>query len=50
MSIYYCLRGGHYHFRVFMNGGKCGDLCCRQEELQQFKMAFSSHTNWVEEP
>lgn len=42
MNIYYCLKGGHYHFRVFMNGAKCGDLCCRESEFKQFQAAFSN--------
>lgn len=49
MNIYYQLLGGHYHFRVFMNGAKCGDLCCRQEEFAQFQAAFSTAVNWIPE-
>lgn len=26
---------GHTHVRVFMNGGKCGDLCFRNEEFEE---------------
>jgi hypothetical protein len=33
MKWYYQVRGGHTHVRVFMNGGKCGDLCFRNEEF-----------------
>lgn len=37
MRWYYRIRGGHTHVRVFMNGGKCGDLCFRNEEFAQIK-------------
>jgi hypothetical protein len=39
MRWYYEQAGGHTHVRVFMNGGKCGDLCFRNEEF-----AFLHHT------
>lgn len=35
MKWYYTVRGGHTHVRVFMNGGKCGDLCFRNEEFRE---------------
>lgn len=35
MNWRYQIRGGHVHVRVFMNGGKCGDLCFRVEEFQE---------------
>lgn len=34
MKWYYKVLGGHTHVRVFMNGGKCGDLVFRNEEFQ----------------
>ncbi len=34
MNWYYEILGGHTHVRVFMNGGKCGDLCFRNEEFE----------------
>lgn len=34
MKWYFQVRGGHTHVRVFMNGGKCGDLCFRNDEFQ----------------
>jgi len=34
MKWYYKTLGGHTHVRVFMNGGKCGDLCFRNEEFE----------------
>lgn len=37
MKWYYQIQGGHTHVRVFMNGGKCGDLCFRNEEFAQIK-------------
>lgn len=36
MNWYYKVLGGHTQVRVFMNGGKCGDLCFRNEEFKQF--------------
>lgn len=32
---YYKELGGHTHVRVFMNGGKCGDLVFRNEEFSR---------------
>lgn len=50
MNIYWKLLGGHYHCRVFMNGAKCGDLCCRKEEWKEFRAAFSiNEVRWQEE-
>lgn len=37
MNWYYSIRGAHTHVRVFMNGGKCGDLCFRNEEFGEIK-------------
>jgi hypothetical protein len=37
MKWYYKVMGGHTHVRVFMNGGKCGDLCFRNEEFEQVR-------------
>lgn len=37
MKWYYTVLGGHTHVRVFMNGGKCGDLCFRNEEFQEIQ-------------
>lgn len=34
MKWYYKIMGGHTHVRVFMNGGKCGDLCFRNDEFK----------------
>ncbi len=34
MKWYWKVSGGHTHVRVFMNGGKCGDLCFRNEEFE----------------
>ena len=33
ISIYFKVLGGHTHVRMFMNGGKCGDLVFRNEEF-----------------
>jgi hypothetical protein len=35
MKWYWHRAGGHTHVRVFMNGGKCGDLCFRNEEFDE---------------
>lgn len=37
MKWYYHIAGGHTHVRVFMNGGKCGDLCFRNDEFEQVR-------------
>lgn len=37
MNWYYKVLGGHTHVRVFMNGGKCGDLVFRNEEWEQVR-------------
>lgn len=34
MKWYWHIAGGHTHVRVFMNGGKCGDLCFLNEEFK----------------
>lgn len=43
MKWYYKIAGGHTHIRVFMNGGKCGDLCLRNEEFEQVR----EHCPWI---
>lgn len=43
MKWYYTIAGGHTHVRVFMNGGKCGDLCFRNEEFTQVR----EHCPWI---
>lgn len=40
--------GGHVHVRVFMNGGKCGDLCFRDYEFEQIKTQLTS-VQFIEE-
>jgi hypothetical protein len=37
MTWYYTVRGGHTHVAVFLNGGKCGDLCFRNEEFEHIQ-------------
>lgn len=37
MKWYWYQAGCHVHVRVFMNGGKCGDLCFRVEEFEQIR-------------
>lgn len=43
MKWYFKIMGGHTHVRVFMNGGKCGDLCFRNEEFTEVK----EHCPWI---
>ena len=43
MKWYFSIAGGHTHVRVFMNGGKCGDLCFRNEEFEQVR----EHCPWI---
>lgn len=38
MKWYFRVAGGHTHVRVFMNGGKCGDLCFRNEEFKHLML------------
>jgi hypothetical protein len=49
MRWYYTIKGGHTHVRVFMNGGKCGDLCFRNEEFEQIQQhAYLLHSDkWL---
>jgi hypothetical protein len=47
MKWYYKIAGGHTHVRVFMNGGKCGDLCFRNEEFTQVMLRISS-IPWIQ--
>lgn len=42
MRWYYKVQGGHTHVRVFMNGGKCGDLVFRNEEFNWFKLVVEN--------
>ena len=41
MKWYYKVMGGHTHVRVFMNGGKCGDLCFRNEEFDRIREHYA---------
>lgn len=43
MKWYYKILGGHTHVRVFMNGGKCGDLCFRNEEFNSLLGYIVTH-------
>lgn len=49
MNWYYIILGGHTHVRVFMNGGKCGDLCFRNDEFQQIKCCVEMQTPVIHE-
>jgi hypothetical protein len=40
MKWYFQIRGGYTHVRVFMNGGKCGDLFFLNEEFQQVRQSI----------
>ncbi len=44
MNWYYTILGGHTHVRVFMNGGKCGDLVFRNDEFQDLMRRESDIT------
>lgn len=37
MHWYWQEAGGHTHVRVFMNGGKAGDLCFTNGEFKQIR-------------
>jgi hypothetical protein len=45
MKWYYTLEGSHVRVRVFMNRGKCGDLCFRLEEFEQITQFDLRHLN-----
>lgn len=49
MRVYYKLLGGHYHCRVFMNGGLCGTLVSRESEWMDFKTSFGWTVEFVED-
>ena len=49
MKWYYKIAGGHTHVRVFMNGGKCGDLCFRNEEFEQVKEVLRGKVDFIAE-
>jgi hypothetical protein len=40
MRVYWRQEGGHIHMRVFMRGGKMGNLCCRDDEFEMVKAAM----------
>lgn len=47
MNWYYKILGGHTHVRVFMNGGKCGDLVFENEEFVQVMRQIAFVTPFV---
>lgn len=52
MKWFYKVQGSHTHVRVFMNGGKCGDLCFRNEEFEQVMRQIDFATpfiTWIDE-
>lgn len=49
MKWYYKILGGHTHVRVFMNGGKCGDLCFRNEEFEQLQRVYNTDWDFIDE-
>ena len=44
MKWHYEELGGHTHVDVFMNSGKCGTLCFRNEEFK----AVREHCPWIQ--
>ena len=48
-KIYHKLLGGHVHMKFFVNGGKAGDLCMRDNEFATFKSAASFIQFWDED-
>ena len=44
MKWYYTIAGGHVHIRVFMNGGKAGDLCFRLKEFVEIRTGCTGIT------
>ncbi len=49
MKWYYHIAGGHTHVRVFMNGGKCGDLCFRNEEFVYVRLRLDKANGYFVE-
>jgi hypothetical protein len=49
MKVYYHVLGGHVHMRVFLAGGKMGDLVCKVSELAQIKSHFMRGATFIEE-
>lgn len=51
MKWYYTIAGAHTHVRVFMNGGKCGNLCFRNEEFYEIQTSnnFRELITFIEE-
>lgn len=47
MKWYYKVMGGHTHVRVFMGGGKCGDLVFRNEEFNYIRLRLTDHLHPV---
>lgn len=49
MNIYFCKKGAHIHMRVFINGAKMGDLCCRADEFAMVQATLGRYIIWKEE-
>lgn len=49
LRLYYKILGGHVHIRVFMNGGKAGDLCFRLAEFEALRADLQGNVKWIEE-
>ncbi len=49
MRWYYFELGSHTHVRVFMNGGKCGDLCFHNREFKEIMaLALTSPFTFID--
>jgi hypothetical protein len=46
MNWYYTIAGGHTHVRVFINGGKAGDLVFRNEEFMLVRKQLDQIVNF----
>jgi hypothetical protein len=49
MNWYYTFAGGHVHVRVFMSGGKCGDLVFRDNEFAAVRKQLDGLVNFFVE-
>ena len=49
MTWHYSTRGLHVHVHVFVDGGKCGDLCFRIPEFDAIQQGGLGDTEFVEE-
>lgn len=50
ISVEANVQGGHVHMKVFVNGGKAGDLCVTIEEWPEFMRRLNADHYSYDEP